>query len=64
MEEDVREFLAAGVDIVISKPIKMVTLDLLIQHINLLGSLSIPDMHLVQSYGAIKWSKRSSSVVR
>jgi CheY-like chemotaxis protein len=63
MEDDVREFLTAGVDIVISKPIKIVTLDLLIKHVNLHGSLSMPDMHLVQSHGAIKWSKRSSVVI-
>jgi CheY-like chemotaxis protein len=59
MEDDVEEFLAAGVDIVISKPIKILTLDLLIEHINLYGSLSVPDKYLAQSYGALNWVKRS-----
>lgn len=62
MQDDVEEFLAAGVDMVISKPIRIVSLDLLIEHINLYGSLSVPDMYLAQSYGALNWVKRSSHV--
>ncbi len=62
MEDDVEEFIAAGVDIVISKPIRILTLDLLIEHINLYGSSSVPDMYLAQSYGALNWVKRSHAL--
>jgi CheY-like chemotaxis protein len=62
MEDDVAKFLEAGVDIVISKPMRMISLDLLLKHINLYGSLSIANMKLVEKYGNISWTKRSPAL--
>jgi CheY-like chemotaxis protein/two-component sensor histidine kinase len=47
MEEDINEFLAAGADLVFSKPCKLSLLEVLLNFIELHGSLSSPDSRLM-----------------
>jgi DNA-binding response OmpR family regulator len=55
MEDDLAEFLASGADMVIAKPFKKQTLDLLIEFIEKSGTLSKPHQTLVQKDGKIFW---------
>lgn len=59
MEDDLAEFLASGADMVISKPLKKVTLDLLLEHIVKFGTLSRPGMKLVQKNNTMEWVSRN-----
>eukprot|EP00596_Hydrurales_sp_CCMP1899_P005561 CAMPEP_0119047914 /NCGR_PEP_ID=MMETSP1177-20130426/55756_1 /TAXON_ID=2985 /ORGANISM="Ochromonas sp, Strain CCMP1899" /LENGTH=418 /DNA_ID=CAMNT_0007023091 /DNA_START=1112 /DNA_END=2368 /DNA_ORIENTATION=+ len=55
MEDDLAEFLASGADMVIAKPFKKQTLDLLLELIKKSGTLSKPHQTLVQKNGNIIW---------
>ena len=58
MEEDVSNFLAAGADLVFSKPCKISSLDLLLNFINLHGSLSKSGLRLVPRNGSMDWTPK------
>jgi CheY-like chemotaxis protein len=58
MADDLAEYLASGADMVVSKPLKKRTLDMLIQHIANCGTLSRPEMRLIEGNNTIQWSSR------
>jgi CheY-like chemotaxis protein len=58
MADDLAEYLASGADMIVSKPLKKRTLDMLIQHIAKCGTLSRPEMRLIQGTNTIQWSSR------
>jgi CheY-like chemotaxis protein/two-component sensor histidine kinase len=58
MEEDINEFLLAGADLVFPKPCKLSTLEVLLNFIELSGSLSSPDSRLVPCNGSLCWAPR------
>jgi CheY-like chemotaxis protein len=58
MEEDINEFLAAGVDIVLLKPCKLSLLEVLLNFIELHGSLFSPDSRLILCNGSLDWAPR------
>ena len=55
MEDDIDEYLGAGADLVISKPLKRTTLDLLVKHIDDTGPLSRPGYRLLEQVEAFEW---------
>ena len=55
MEEDTEEYLEAGADMILAKPMRINQLDLLIVHINSHGSLSIPNMKLKEVNNKLTW---------
>jgi CheY-like chemotaxis protein len=58
MEEDITEFIAAGADLVYSKPCKLSSLEVLLNFIKLHGSISSPDSRLVPCNGSLCWAPR------
>ena len=46
LEEDVTEYLMAGADLILSKPMRMDVLDMLLTHVKGSGYLSKPGMTL------------------
>ena len=58
LEDDVIEFLAAGADIVLGKPIKMTLLSTILHHLKNEGSLSRPGMTLVEEQQTLVWRTR------
>ena len=59
LDDDVIEYLAAGADMVMGKPVKLVLLKKLLRHVSEHGAASIPGMHLSeeQSGGPLTWKK-------
>ena len=61
LDEDVREYLAAGADMVLGKPVKMDMLRMLIRHVKENGNMSMPDMTLSEEEpcnGYLVWKKK------
>ena len=61
LEHDVTEYLASGVDMIMSKPVKMSLLGMLLRHVKEHGFLSQPDMKLSEDTrtGQLVWKKRN-----
>lgn len=55
MNDDLAEFLASGADMVIAKPFKKQTLNILLEFVEKNGTLSRPHQTLVQKGGEICW---------
>ena len=63
LDDDVVEYLAAGADMVLGKPVKVDMLRMLISHVKVHGNLSMPDMMLSEAVnsvggGHLVWKKR------
>jgi CheY-like chemotaxis protein/two-component sensor histidine kinase len=58
MEEDIHEFITAGADLVYSKPCKLSSLEVLLNFIELHGSISSSDSRLVPCNGSLCWAPR------
>ncbi len=63
LDDDVREFLAAGADLVLAKPVKVVTLSALLEHVCRQGSLSRAEegLMLARSGDTKRWIPVSST---
>jgi len=48
LDDDVVQYLAAGADMIIGKPVKIALLRMLLRHVLEHGSLSRPTMHLTE----------------
>lgn len=55
MEDELEDFIRAGADLVITKPMKPHVLDLLLQFANQFGCRSHSDQRLVISESGVKW---------
>lgn len=55
LDDDVEEYLLAGADIVLSKPMKMHAIDLILNHVAERGYKSRPGMVLVERSGRLYW---------
>jgi signal transduction histidine kinase len=55
MDDDIRQYLDAGANIIYGKPVKLPALKLLVSHIKKEGSLSQPGKTLVEEDGVMKW---------
>ena len=56
MDEDIEEYLSAGADVVLSKPLKKATVDMLLALISAEGPLSRGPAHrLVANGGVLEW---------
>ena len=55
MEDDIAEFLAAGADLVLPKPLKIQTLDRLLQFIDANSPTSMPGMKLAEQDRQLFW---------
>lgn len=53
LDDDVVEYLSAGADIVLGKPVKVDVLKMLIRHVKVNGNLSIPDMTLSEMRSSV-----------
>ena len=62
MEDDVLEYLSAGVDMVLAKPLRMPQLQRVLDHISRHGSDSQPNMKLVEHENKLMWVSKSSVV--
>ena len=58
LDDDVAEYLAAGADMVLGKPVKLDMLRMLIRHVKVNGNLSMPDMTLSEDGGYLAWKKK------
>ena len=61
LDDDVIEYLAAGADIVLGKPVKVDMLRMLIRHVKEHGNISMPDMTLTEEElgcGFLAWKKK------
>ena len=58
--EDMAQYLAAGADMVMGKPVKIDLLKMLLRHVKEHGALSQPDMHLSEGLhsGLLSWMKK------
>jgi CheY-like chemotaxis protein len=56
MKEDIDEFLAVGADLVLPKPCKLSSLEILLDFIDRQGSLSSPGSRLVSFNGSMNWA--------
>ena len=65
LEEDVTEYLMAGADLIISKPMRMDLLDMLLAHLHKNGFLSKPGMTLVADIhsNTLMWISESNNQV-
>ena len=63
LDDDVVEYLAAGADMVLGKPVKVDMLRMLINHVKVYGNLSIPGMVLSEEVhsggGHLAWKKKT-----
>ena len=59
LEDDVADYLKAGADVVLSKPLKITHLDMLLKHIHENGTTSEPTKKLVISCGKFIWVDRT-----
>ena len=53
LDDDVMEYLAAGADMILGKPVKVDMLRMLISHVKMHGNLSIPDMMLSEAVNSV-----------
>ena len=63
LDDDVVEYLAAGADMVLGKPVKVDMLRMLIRHVKEHGNLSMPDMMLSDQEpwsGMLAWKKKKN----
>ena len=61
LEDDVIEYLDAGADMVMGKPVKMDMLRMLLRHVKEHGNLSRPDMYLSEAEHdatLLEWNKK------
>eukprot|EP01036_Dinobryon_divergens_P025473 gene25472-34024_t len=60
LEDDVWEYLSAGADMIMGKPVKVVLLKLLLQYVRESGALSRPEMYLMEDEHAhsLDWRRR------
>ena len=58
LDDDVIEYLAAGADMVLGKPVKVDMLRMLMSHVKVHGNLSVPDMMLSEEGGCLVWNKK------
>jgi CheY-like chemotaxis protein len=58
LDEDVANFVSAGADMVLGKPVKINMLKMLLNHVHENGPLSVPDMTLFEEDGALAWKKK------
>ena len=54
MEDDVAEYLRAGADMILSKPMKINQLELLLEYVQRFGTLSNPTMRLKDVGGILE----------
>eukprot|EP01036_Dinobryon_divergens_P035677 gene35677-46277_t len=59
LEDDLKEYLAAGADFVIGKPLKMHQLDKVLRHVRETNTLSNPGMRLMESSNRLEWANWS-----
>ena len=59
LEDDVREFMATGADIVISKPMRLGTLDALVRFVEAEGFITRPGFTLVDKGNRFEWMDNS-----
>lgn len=57
MEDDIAQFLAAGADMVLPKPLKTSTVEMLLQLVAERGHVSVPGMKLVHRQNKILWEQ-------
>ena len=58
LDDDVMEYLAAGADMVLGKPVKVDMLRMLIRHVKEHGNLSRPNMKLLEGNGSLVWKRK------
>lgn len=58
LEDDVTEFIAAGADIILGKPLRMHTLMKLVQFVQSNGSASFAAMTLVEEANQLVWKAK------
>eukprot|EP01035_Chromulina_nebulosa_P032291 gene32291-biopygen20824 len=59
LDDDVIEYLSAGADMVLGKPVKVDMLRMLIRHVKVNGNLSIKDLTLSEGDGGfLVWAKK------
>ena len=67
LEEDVTEYLMAGADLVLSKPLRIDVLDMLLAHVDSKGYFSKPGMTLVTdtrtSVKKLYWISESNTLL-
>lgn len=63
LEDDVAEYMAAGADMILPKPIRVSTLHLLLQFIRENGSTSYPDMQLAEHNNKLHWVPKIHSLL-
>eukprot|EP01041_Mallomonas_annulata_P000687 gene687-1316_t len=58
LEDDIREYLAAGADFIIGKPLKKPSLDMILRHVAERGTLSLwnENMRLVEHSNRLEWT--------
>lgn len=61
LDADVSEYLSAGADMVLGKPVKMSMLKMVLRHVKENGPLSRPDMSLVEveRSGVLSWMPKA-----
>ena len=61
LDDDVVEYLGAGADMVMGKPVKLVLLKKLLRHATEHGAASMPGMHLSEEQpgGLLTWKKNA-----
>eukprot|EP01035_Chromulina_nebulosa_P025498 gene25498-biopygen16487 len=61
LDADVNEYLSAGADMVLGKPVKMSMLKMVLRHVKENGPLSRPDMNLVEveRSGVLSWMPKA-----
>jgi CheY-like chemotaxis protein len=61
LDDDVAEYLGAGADMVMGKPVKLVLLKKLLRHATEHGTASMPGMHLSEEQpgGLLTWKKNA-----
>ncbi len=55
LEDDIIEYLQAGADMVLGKPLQAASLTLLLNHIQTNGAESIHDMKLIETSKNLEW---------
>lgn len=58
LDEDISAFLSAGVDLILSKPLRMNSLQLLLKHVQEMGCASHPRMTLVEFGNKLIWTQK------
>jgi len=58
LEDDLAEYLNAGADLILSKPMKIATLQMLLDFIAMNGVTSKADMMLIEHSSKLQWTQR------